>query len=44
MPAGEGYPVFSEYPTGSVEAQQLERMRIKEAEEALIRRRQVTQD
>jgi hypothetical protein len=42
LPAGDTYPVFSEYPTGSVELQQLERQRIQEAEEALIRRRQVS--
>lgn len=35
------YPVFKEYPTGSVETQAQERQRIQEAEEALIRRRQV---
>eukprot|EP00775_Hariotina_reticulata_P010320 gene10320-10477_t len=35
------YPLFNEYPVGSVELQQLERRRIQEAEDALIRRRQV---
>lgn len=39
---GAGYPVFNEYPVGSVEQQALERRRIQEAEDALIRRRQVT--
>ena len=41
LASGGSYPVFSDYPTGSVEQQQLERQRIQEAEEALIRRRQV---
>lgn len=41
LPAGDSYPIFSDYPTGSVEHQRLERQRIQEAEEALIRRRQV---
>lgn len=38
---GLGYPVFTEYPAGSVEVQAMERRRIQEAEDALIRRRQV---
>lgn len=38
---GAGYPLFNEYPAGSVELQAMERQRIQEAEEALIRRRQV---
>jgi negative regulator of sigma E activity len=39
---GATYPVFSEYPVGSVELQQLERRRIQEAEDALLRRRRVS--
>jgi hypothetical protein len=41
--AAGSYPLFNDYPLGSVELQQLERRRIQEAEDALIRRRQVTQ-
>lgn len=40
--AGGAYPVFIEYPVGSVELQQLQRRKIQEAEEALIRRRRVS--
>jgi negative regulator of sigma E activity len=39
---GATYPVFNEYPVGSVELQQLERRRIQEAEDALLRRRRVS--
>lgn len=38
---GAAYPVFNEYPVGSVELQQMERRRIQEAEDALLRRRRV---
>jgi hypothetical protein len=39
---GATYPTFNEYPVGSVELQQLERRRIQEAEDALLRRRRVS--
>lgn len=41
LPHGPLYPAFTEFPAGSVEAAQLERAGIQEAEDALIRRRQV---
>eukprot|EP00879_Flechtneria_rotunda_P028464 GHRR01030580.1.p1 GENE.GHRR01030580.1~~GHRR01030580.1.p1 ORF type:complete len:432 (+),score=200.23 GHRR01030580.1:480-1775(+) len=43
VPAGSAsYPAFNEYPVGSIELQEMQRRRIQEAEDALIRRRQVT--
>jgi hypothetical protein len=39
--ASSTYPVFSEYPAGSVDSHARERQRIHEAEEGLVRRRQV---
>eukprot|EP00879_Flechtneria_rotunda_P024784 GHRR01026296.1.p1 GENE.GHRR01026296.1~~GHRR01026296.1.p1 ORF type:complete len:543 (+),score=250.86 GHRR01026296.1:796-2424(+) len=42
VPAGSAsYPAFNEYPVGSIELQEMQRRRIQEAEDALIRRRQV---
>lgn len=41
LPAVGPYPLVSEYPVTNLEAQSAQRVRIQEAEAALVRRRQV---
>lgn len=44
LPPGPLYPVFTDYPSGSVDQQRLERQRIAAAEEDIARRRRVVSE